>query len=155
MFWCRSSLDLRFDLETTFWEAVDGSRVTIEVLNRKLTIVIPAGIQTGQRLRLTGEGDRSHDGARVGDLYVVVSVQDDLVFTRDGFDLYCSLKVRSSDLARGAVVDIPPRGKREALKLNVPRNTPDGTRFRVRSQGVPVLGQPQKVGDLYVTVEGV
>ncbi len=71
---------------------------------RKLTVRIPAGIATGQRMRLTGEGEAGPGGGPPGDLYVVVHVQDHAFFRRDGNDLYCEMPVPFTTLALGGDV---------------------------------------------------
>ena len=74
---------------------------------RKLTVRIPAGIATGQRMRLTGEGEAGPGGGPPGDLYVVVHVQDHAFFRRDGNDLYCEMPVPFTTLALGGDMEVP------------------------------------------------
>ena len=116
---------------------------------RKLTVKIPAGIATGQRLRLTGEGEAGAAGGPPGDLYVVIHVQDHSFFRRDGNDLYCEVPVSFPTIALGGEITIPTLDGEEPLK--VPEGTQSGTTFRVRGRGMPdVSGRGQ--GDLLVTV---
>jgi len=114
---------------------------------RKLTVKIPAGISTSQRLRLTGEGEHGSSGGPAGDLYVVVHVQEHPFFQREGDDLYCELPVSFPTLALGGTVRIPTLNGDE--ELHVPAGTQPGTRFRVRGKGMPnVSGRGH--GDLHV-----
>jgi molecular chaperone DnaJ len=117
---------------------------------RKLTVKIPAGIATGQRLRLYGEGEHGTAGGHPGDLYVVVHVQDHPLFRRDGDDLSVELPATFPTLALGGQVSVPtPAG--EPQTLDVPAGTPTGARFKVRGKGMPeVSGRGH--GDLYVIV---
>ena len=118
---------------------------------RKLTVRIPAGIATGQRLRLQGEGEHGTLGGPPGDLFVVIQVQEHPFFQRDGNDLYCEIPVNFPTLALGGEIRVPTvLGETEPLK--VPEATPTGTTFRVRGKGMPDVSGRGK-GDLLVTVQ--
>jgi molecular chaperone DnaJ len=117
---------------------------------RKLTVRIPAGIATGQRLRLTGEGEAGISGGPRGDLYVVVHVQEHAFFTRDGNDLRCTVPLNFPTLALGGQIRIPTLDGDEPF--TIPEGTQTGATFRVRGKGMPdVTGRSQR-GDLLVTV---
>jgi molecular chaperone DnaJ len=118
---------------------------------RKLTVKIPAGIATGQRLRLGGEGEHGAAGGPSGDLYVAVQVQEHEFFRRDGNDLFCEVPVSFTTLALGGEVTVPALlGDEE--KLDIPSGTQTGTMFRVRGKGMPdVSGRGR--GDLLVLVQ--
>ncbi|HEY3381884.1 MAG TPA: molecular chaperone DnaJ [Vicinamibacterales bacterium] len=119
---------------------------------RKLTVRIPAGIASGQRLRLYGEGEAGSAGGPSGDLYVVVQVQDHPIFKRDGDDLYCRVPVTFPILALGGDIAVPTLGDEE--KLTVPEGTQSGHVFRLRGKGMPsVTGHGR--GDLHVVVDVV
>ena len=100
---------------------------------RKLTVKIPAGIATGQRLRLYGEGEHGSAGGPPGDLYVVVHVQEHPFFHREGDDLYCELPIHFPTLALGGTVKVPTLDGRE--ELHIPGGTQPGPRFKLRPQG--------------------
>jgi molecular chaperone DnaJ len=118
---------------------------------RKLTVKIPPGIATGQRLRLQGEGEHGVAGGPPGDLYVVVQVQDHEFFRRDGNDLYCEIPVNFPTLALGGQVTVPAIiGEAESLK--VPEGSPAGSTFRLRGKGMPEVSGRGR-GDLFVTVQ--
>ena len=114
---------------------------------RKLTVKIPAGIATGQQLRLAGEGEHGSAGGPPGDLYVVVHVQEHAFFHREGDDLFCELPIHFPTLALGGTVKVPTLDERE--DLSVPAGTQPGARFRLRGKGMPNVNGRGR-GDLYV-----
>ncbi len=119
---------------------------------RKLTVKIPAGIATGQRLRLTGEGEAGLLGGPPGDLYVVIHVAEHEYFQRDGNDLHCEVPLSFTTLALGAEIAVPGIDGDESLKI--PEGTQAGTTFKVKGRGMPdVSGRGR--GDLLVTVQAV
>lgn len=118
---------------------------------RKLNVKIPAGIATGQRLRLQGEGEGGLRGGPAGDLYVVIFVQEDERFARDGNDLHTTADVWFTTLALGGDIDVP--GIDSAHPLSIPEGTSTGTMFRLRGKGMPDVSGRGK-GDLLVTVRG-
>ncbi len=117
---------------------------------RKLTVKIPAGIATGQRLRLTGEGEAGTPGGPPGDLYVVVIVRDHEFFQRDGNDLHVVMPVHFTMLALGGELTVPGIDSQETVKI--PEGTQTGTTFKVRGKGMPDVSGRGK-GDLLVTVQ--
>ncbi len=119
---------------------------------KKLTVKIPAGIASGQRLRLTGEGEGGLRSGPAGDLYVVIFVQDDERFTRDGNDLHCQVDAWFTTLALGGEVSAP--GIEDPHPVKIPEGTTTGTMFRLRGKGMPDVSGRGK-GDLLVTVRGV
>jgi molecular chaperone DnaJ len=98
--------------------------------DRKVTISIPAGIATGQRLRLAGEGEAGPNGGPAGDLYVVIHVQDHPFFQREGNDLHCEVPVNFPTLALGGEIRIPTLDGEEPF--TIPDGTQTGTTFRLR-----------------------
>jgi len=117
---------------------------------RKLTVRVPAGIATGQRLRLSGEGEAGGPGGPAGDLYVVIHVQEHPFFQRDGNDLYCEVPLNFPTLALGGEIRIPTLEGEEPFK--VPEGTGSGQSFRLRGRGMPdVSGRGR--GDLFVIVK--
>jgi molecular chaperone DnaJ len=118
--------------------------------DRKITVKIPAGIATGQRLRLHGEGEHGAAGGPPGDLYVVIGVQDHPFFRRDGNHLVCEIPVSYPVLALGGEIDVPTLDGHE--KVKIPEGTATGTMFRLRGKGMhDVSGRGR--GDLYVQVQ--
>jgi molecular chaperone DnaJ len=117
---------------------------------KKLNVRIPAGIATGQRLRLSGEGEAGAAGGPSGDLYVVIHVQEHPFFQRDGNDLYCEIPLNFTTLALGGDIQIPTLDGKEPF--SIPAGTQTGATFRIRGQGMPdVSGRGR--GDLLMTVK--
>jgi len=114
---------------------------------RKLTVKIPAGIATGQRLRLYGEGEHGSAGGPPGDLYVVVHVQEHPFFHREEDDLYCEMPISYPMLALGGRIKVPTLNGRE--ELEIPSGTQPGARFKLRGKGMPHVGG-RGHGDLHV-----
>lgn len=102
---------------------------------RTLTVKVPAGVETGTRLKLTGEGEAGVRGGVPGDLYVVIVVKEHPLFTRQGDDIYCEVPVSFTQAALGAQIDIPTIAGKTTLK--VPPGTQTGAEFRLRGKGFP------------------
>ena len=117
---------------------------------RKLTVRIPAGIATGQRLRLSGEGEAGPAGGPAGDLYVVIHVQEHPFFQRDGNDLFCEVPLYYPTLAMGGEIRIPTLEGEEAF--TVPEGTQSGATFTLRGRGMPEVSGRGR-GNLIVKVK--
>ncbi|HEY5644875.1 MAG TPA: molecular chaperone DnaJ [Pseudomonadales bacterium] len=116
---------------------------------KKLSVRIPAGVDTGDRIRLSAEGEAGINGGPPGDLYVQVEVREHPIFVRDGRNLYCEMPVTFADAALGGELEVPTLDGK--VKLKVPPETQTGKIFRLRGKGVtPVRGGG--VGDLLCTV---
>ena len=120
---------------------------------RKLTVKIPSGIASGQRLRLSGEGESGAGGGPSGDLYVVVHVQEHPFFHREGNDLYCEIPLNYPTLALGGEIAIPTLEGEEPFKI--PEGTQSGATFRLRGRGMADVVSGRARGDLLVTVKVV
>jgi molecular chaperone DnaJ len=118
---------------------------------RKLTVTIPPGISSGQRLRLAGEGEAGSASGPSGDLYVVVHVQEHSFFHRDGNDLFCEISLNYPTLALGGDIKVPTLEGDEVFK--VPEGTTSGETFRLRGRGMPDVVSGRSRGDLLVTVK--
>ncbi|MBK9164674.1 MAG: molecular chaperone DnaJ [Acidobacteria bacterium] len=114
-----------------------------------LEIKIPAGVETGSRLRVSGEGEDGSNGGQTGDLYVIIHVKEHKVFERQGENLYAAVPVSFAQAALGAEITVPTLDGEE--ELTVPAGTQTGTVFRIKSKGMPVLGGRGR-GDLFVAV---
>lgn len=122
---------------------------------RKLTVKIPAGIATGQRLRLSGEGEVGAQGGPPGDLYVVIQVEEHPFFHRDGNDLACEIPVNFTTLALGGEITVPSiDGENQTESVKIPEGTATGSVFRLRGKGIKdVSGRGR--GDMLVTVQAI
>ncbi|MCZ6831901.1 MAG: molecular chaperone DnaJ [Gammaproteobacteria bacterium] len=117
---------------------------------KTLSVKVPPGVDTGDRIRLSGEGEAGPDGGPPGDLFVQMSVQDHAIFERDGKHLFCDVPITFADAALGGELEIPTLDGR--VKLKIPPETQTGKLFRLRGKGVkPVRGG--SVGDLLCRVE--
>jgi molecular chaperone DnaJ len=124
-----------------------GSGSTRKV--RTLEVSIPPGVETGQRLRLRGEGDAGIRGGPSGDLYVIIVIQNHPVFERDDSDLWCEWKINFPQAALGAKFEVPSiDGK---IELKIPNGTQNGTIFRIKGKGMPRLRYRGR-GDEYVKI---
>ncbi len=101
---------------------------------KTLEVKIPAGVDTGDRIRLSGEGEAGSHGGPAGDLYVQVSVRDHRIFRRDGADLYCEVPIDFVDAALGGELEVPTLDGR--VKLRIPEGTQTGKLFRLKGKGV-------------------
>jgi molecular chaperone DnaJ len=117
---------------------------------RKITVKIPAGIATGQQLRLQNEGEAGTAGGPSGHLYVVVHVQEHDFFKRDGVNLFCEVPVNFTTLALGGEIVVPTLDGTDMVK--VPEGTQTGTTLRLRGKGLPDVNGRGK-GDLFATVQ--
>jgi molecular chaperone DnaJ len=115
----------------------------------KITLRIPAGVDTGSRLRSTGNGEAGSRGGPTGDLYVVLHVRPHEVFQRDGEDLLCEVPIDFIQAALGAEIDVPTLDGKASIKI--PPGTQPGTMFRLKGKGIKNL-QGYGHGDLHVRV---
>ncbi|HOV57837.1 MAG TPA: molecular chaperone DnaJ [Rhodanobacteraceae bacterium] len=116
---------------------------------RVLQVKIPAGVDSGDRIRLAGQGEAGPAGATPGDLYVEVRVREHAIFQRDGDDLYCEVPVRFAQAALGAELKVPTLDG-EAV-IQIPAETQTGKLFRLRGKGVRNVRSGHK-GDLHCRV---
>lgn len=101
---------------------------------KNLSVKIPAGVDTGNQLRLAGEGAAGENGAPAGDLYVVIHVKEHHIFERDGNNLYCEVPISFTTAALGGEIEVPTLDGR--VKLKIPEETQTGKFFRMRGKGV-------------------
>ncbi|WP_150523635.1 molecular chaperone DnaJ [Roseibium sediminis] len=117
---------------------------------RTLSVNIPAGIEDGTRIRLSGEGEAGLRGGPSGDLYIFLTIRPHELFQRDGADLYCRVPISLSTAALGGQFDVPTvDGKTSRVK--VPEGTQTGKQFRLKGKGMPVMRSSQ-AGDMYIQV---
>ena len=118
---------------------------------RTLSVSVPAGVEDGTRIRLSGEGDAGERGAGAGDLYVFVDIKPHSYLQRDGADLFCAMPVPFGLALKGGALDVPLlSGKR--VKLTVPAGAQTGQQFRLRGKGMPIL-RARNYGDLYIQID--
>ncbi|HEX8637795.1 MAG TPA: molecular chaperone DnaJ [Pyrinomonadaceae bacterium] len=114
---------------------------------KTLEVKIPAGVETGSRLRVSGEGEAGVNGGQSGDLFVVIHVAEHETFERQGANLYSAVPITFAQAALGAEIKVKTLDGEEDLKI--PAGTQTGTVFRIKSKGMPALGGRGR-GDLFV-----
>ena len=142
--------DLATELTVSLRDAVTGGEKTLNISGQRLTVKIPAGVETGSRIRLTGQGEPGERGGPKGDLYVDLTVEEHPLIRRDERDLYLDLPVTLKEAALGADIRVPTFSGGGTVTIKAA--TQSGTKLRLRGQGVPDLkGGP--VGDLYLVIQ--
>jgi len=153
--------DLRYTLNISFEEAATGCEKMITFIrqrsgkedNARLSITVPAGVKNGQRLKLRGEGDSARASGAIGDLYVIVSIQDHSLFKRVENDVHIDVPVSFTDATLGATVDVPTLTGKASLKI--PPGTPSGQVFRLKGKGFASVSggsAAASAGDMLVRV---
>ena len=110
---------------------------------------IPAGVYDGARLRLRGEGEAGRNGGPNGDLYVVIHIEADQVFDRDGQNLIYSTKIPFTKASLGAKIKVPTLD--EEIEFEVPKGTQSGAIYQIKGKGLPYPGE-KRTGDLLIEV---
>lgn len=142
--------DIEHPVEITLEEAYHGTTRLLSFQDgRRIEASIPAGVKTGSKIRLSGQG--SGGGRSAGDLYLKITVKPDNRFERDGDNLRMEQPIDFFTALLGGEVTVTTLDK--AVKLTIPPETDSGKIFRLKGLGMPKLGSPQKYGDLHVQVE--
>jgi len=143
--------DIEQPVEITLEEAYRGTTRQLRRANGSTVVVnIPAGVKTGSKVRIRGEGAPGVGGGPAGDLYLKIRVQPHHRFTRHGNNLHISVPVDLYTAILGGEVQVPTMEK--PIMLSIPPGTNNGKVFRLRGKGMPDLHNPGKRGDLLVTV---
>ena len=116
---------------------------------RTLSVKVPAGVDDGDRIRLSGEGEAGRNGGPAGDLYVEIRVRPHRIFQREGSNLSCEVPISIATATLGGEVELPTLDGHVSLK--VPAGTQSGKVFRLRGKGVTTVRDP-RVGDLFAEV---
>ena len=147
--------DFTLELSITLNEVLNGTEKTISLGRKggqteKVSIKIPAGIDSGKKLRITGKGSPSPAGGQPGDLYLLIKVLPHATFNRDGDDLIVDRKIKLTDAILGCETDVPTLGGK-ALSVKVPAGTQPNAKLRLKNKGLPV-GPKGPRGNLYVRI---
>ncbi|MEN8723592.1 MAG: molecular chaperone DnaJ [Alphaproteobacteria bacterium] len=118
--------------------------------NRSLNVDIPAGVDDGTRLRLSGNGEAGMRGGRAGDLYLFIHITPHPIFEREGAHVQCRVPISMTTAALGGQIEVPTLGGKRA-RITIPEGTQHGRQFRLRGKGMPTLRGRQH-GDMYVRV---
>ncbi len=141
--------DLEQTVPITLTEAYQGARRTVQRGRKRLEVKVPAGAQTGTRVRIAGQGEGGR--AQAGDLYLVVEVEPDARFERKGDDLYVDASADVYTAILGGEVQVAtPDGD---VVLTIPPESQAGQVFRLRGRGMPNLHRPSTHGDLYARLK--
>lgn len=115
---------------------------------KQLSVNIPAGVETGTRIRLAGEGEAGMRGGPTGDLYIFIEVNDHKLFERDGVNLFCQIPVSIASAALGGEIEVPTiDGGRSRVKI--PEGSQSGRQMRLRAKGMPAL-RGNGAGDMFI-----
>ena len=117
---------------------------------KTISVSIPAGVDNGTRIRISGEGEPGQRGAGNGDLYIFVQVQKDKLFEREEENIFCQIPISITTAILGGDVEVPTIEGKKA-RLNIPAGTQSETQFRLKSKGMSILRQTRR-GDMYVEV---
>lgn len=115
----------------------------------KLSVKVPAGIDEGQRLKLSGQGDSGLNGGPAGDLFVLIHIEEHEFFKRDEYDVHCEVPISFSQAALGTEVEVPTLGGRVSMKI--PEGTQSGQKMKLRNKGITKLGG-YGFGDQIITI---
>ena len=115
---------------------------------KTISVSIPAGVDTGTRIRISGEGEPGQKGAGNGDLYIFVEVQKDKLFEREDENIFCQIPISITTAIIGGDVEVPTIEGKKA-RLNIPAGTQSETQFRLKGKGMSILRQTRR-GDMYV-----
>jgi len=121
--------------------------------DKTITVTIPAGIDNGQRIRVSGEGEAGYRGSSPGDLFLVMHVSSSKEFVRDGVSLHKTLPISFTQASLGAKLIVKTMDG--DIELKIPAGTQSGTQFRVKGKGVPHVNQQGRRGDLFITARVV
>lgn len=135
----------------TLREAYEGTERLLNKDGRQIKVTIPAGVDSGKKVRLAGEGAPGYNGAPAGDLLLVIQVQPDNQFERDGDDLTVDVKVDAFTAMLGGEVQVPTMTR--PVKLRVPAGTQSGAKFRLSGKGMPIMRKKGDYGNLYARVQ--
>jgi len=119
---------------------------------RQLTINIPAGVNDGSKLRMSGEGEAGEKNAPSGDLYIIINVETHEIFDRKGDDVYCEVPINFVQATLGDEIKVPTLDGK--VKFKIPEGTQPGTTFRLKNKGIPHLNRSGK-GDQYIKTKVV
>jgi len=141
--------DYEYNLTVDFGQAYQGVHAFVRIKDRKIDVKIPAGVDTGSRIRVSGQGAPGIRGGAPGDLYLEITVTGHDLFKREGKNIYFPVGITLVEAVLGGPIEIPgPDGR---LVLKIPPGTQPGTVFRFKEKGFPSLTDPVR-GDFLVTV---
>jgi len=146
--------DFSMEIQVTFRDAYDGAEKRIAFKRggdrEELSVKIPAGIESGAKLRVAGRGAAGRGGGPAGDLFLTVIVGPDALFQREGSDIVLPHEVRFSQAVLGGSIDVPTMEGTKRIKI--PAGIQPGTKVRLKGLGFPQMGKQER-GDMYVRIQ--
>jgi curved DNA-binding protein len=142
--------DIEQPVRISLREAYDGTTRLVTREGQQKKVSIPAGVTTGAKVRIAGEGTPGFAGGIPGDLLLVIEVAPDPVFTREGDDLAMEVKVDMFTAMLGGSVEVPTMTRPVSLKIAP--GTQSGKKLRLTGKGMPIMGKPGSYGDLMVRI---
>jgi len=142
--------DITEEVTITLREAYEGAVRYVESVSRKAKVNIPAGAKDGTKVRVKGEGEAGRMGGEAGDLYLVVKVEPDKQFMRDGDNLIVDVPCDMFTAMLGGEVEVPTMAR--PVRIKVPAGTQSGQKLRVVGKGMPKLQQANEFGDLFAKI---
>jgi len=146
--------DFSMEIQVTFRDAYDGAEKRVAFMREgsreELSVKIPAGIESGAKLRVAGRGGAGRLGGPAGDLFLTVTVGPDAIFQREGQDIVLSHEARFSQAVLGCSIDVPTM--EGTKRIRIPAGIQPGTKVRLKGLGFPQVGK-QGRGDMYVRIQ--
>lgn len=141
--------DYNAELQLNLKDVAETHKQTLAVNGKNIRITIPAGVENGQTIKITGHGGPGVNGGPAGDLYITFNVANDPRFRRDGSDLYANVNLDLYTAILGGEVMVDTlNGK---VKIKVKPETQNGTKVKLKGKGMPVYKKEGQFGDLYIT----
>lgn len=142
--------DIEQPVRISLREAYDGTTRIVTREGNQKKVTIPAGVSTGAKVRIAGEGTPGFAGGSSGDLLLVIEVAPDPVFTREGDDLVMDVKIDMFTAMLGGSVEVPTMTR--PVNLKIATGTQSGKKLRLTGKGMPVMARPATYGDLLVRI---
>ena len=146
----RRGRDVEYEVDLTLKEAFQGADRLLEIDGNRIQASIPAGVRTGSRVRLAGQGEPGLNKGTPGDVFLVIKILPDDTFEREGDNLHLEVPVDIFTAIAGGEIRVPTLDR--PLVLKIPPRTNAGRSFRLRGKGMPHLGDPKTRGDLFALV---
>ena len=143
--------DYNAELQLSLRAVAETHKQTLTVNGKNIRITIPAGIENGQTIKITGHGGPGVNGGPAGDLYITFSVINDTNFKREGSDLYSAVKLDLYTAVLGGEVTVDTLSGK--VKIKVKPETQNGTKVKLKGKGMPVYKKENEFGDLYITYD--
>ncbi|MDP9047395.1 MAG: J domain-containing protein, partial [Bacteroidota bacterium] len=143
--------DYNAELRLSLKESAETHKQTLTVNGKNIRITIPAGVENGQTIKITGHGGPGVNGGPAGDLYIAFVIADDPRFKRNGSDLHATTKLDLYAAVLGGEVTVDTlNGK---VKIKVKPETQNGTKVKLAGKGLPFYKKEGQFGDLYITYD--